>query len=246
MLHAFLKMAWNEFKLFVRQPVGFFFTFAFPVIVLLIFGSIFGNEPVEDFGNKGTVDVSVPGYIGMIIGTIGLLGLPVSLATYREQGVLRRFRATPLHPTVLLAAQVFVNLVMLFVGIGLLLLTGRIIYHLQFPDNIFPIILAILLGGASFFAVGFVLAGLLSTPRTAQAVGMAIFFPMLFLAGGAIPREIFPEGVKKVGEFLPLTHVITLIKDLWFGKGWNTLSLAVLIGLLVISVVISSLTFRWE
>jgi ABC-2 type transport system permease protein len=245
-MRAFLKMAWNEFKLFVRQPVGFFFTFAFPVIVLLIFGSIFGNEPVEDFGGRGTVDVSVPGYIGMIVGTIGMLGLPVSLATYREQGVLRRFRATPLQPSVVLAAQVLVNLFMLFVGIILLVLAGRIVYNLQLPTQILPIILAILLGGASFFALGFVLAGLVSTPRTAQAVGMGIFFPMLFLAGGAIPREIFPEGVKKVGEFLPLTHVITLIKDLWFGRGWNGVSLAVLVGLLVVSVAISTVTFRWE
>jgi ABC-2 type transport system permease protein len=245
-MRAFLKMTLTEFKLFVRQPVGFFFTFAFPLIILFVFGSIFGNEPVEEFGGKGTVDLSVPGYIGMLIGTMGMIGLPVSLATYREQGILRRFRATPLQPTVVLGAQVLVNLMMLLVGIVLLMIVGRLVYNLQLPNNVFLVFVAAILGGVSFFAVGFVLAGLVSTPRTAQAVGMALFFPMLFLAGGAIPREIFPEAVRRVGDFLPLTHVINLIKDVWFGEGWNGVALAVLLGLLVVSVVVSSRTFRWE
>lgn len=245
-MRAFLKMTLVEFKLFIRQPVGFFFTFAFPLIILFVFGSIFGNEPVEEFGGKGTVDLSVPGYIGMLIGTLGMIGLPISLATYREQGILRRFRATPLQPTVVLGAQVLVNLIMLIVGVILLIVVGRLVYNLQLPNSIFLVILAAIIGGVSFFAIGFVLAGLLSTPRTAQAVGMAIFFPMLFLAGGAIPREIMPAAVQRVGDFLPLTHVINLIKDVWFGEGWNMVALAVLLGLLVVSVVVSSRTFRWE
>lgn len=245
-MRAFLKMTLVEFKLFIRQPVGFFFTFAFPLIILFVFGSIFGNDPVEEFGGKGTVDLSVPGYIGMLIGTLGMIGLPISLATYREQGILRRFRATPLQPTVVLGAQVLVNLIMLIVGVILLIVVGRLVYNLQLPNSIFLVILAAIIGGVSFFAIGFVLAGLLSTPRTAQAVGMAIFFPMLFLAGGAIPREIMPAAVQRVGDFLPLTHVINLIKDVWFGEGWNMVALAVLLGLLVVSVVVSSRTFRWE
>lgn len=245
-MRAFLKMTWVEFKLFVRQPVGFFFTFAFPLIVLFIFGSIFGNEPVDTFGGKGTVDISVPGYIGMIIGTLGMIGLPISLATYREQGVLRRFRATPLRPTVVLGAQVLVNLIMLVVGVVLLAVLGILVYGLQLPGALLPVIIAILLGGVSFFAVGFLLAGVVGTPRTAQAVGMAIFFPMLFLAGGALPRQLFPETVRRVGDFLPLTHVVNLIRDLWFGEGWNLTSLAVLAGVFVVSVLVSVRTFRWE
>ena len=245
-MRAFLKMTWIEIKLFVRQPVGFFFTFAFPLLILFIFGSIFGNEPVADFGGRGTVDVSVPGYIGMIIGTLGMIGLPISLATYREQGVLRRFSATPLRPTVVLGAQVLVNLLMMAVGVILLAVLGIAVYHLQLPSTLFPVIVGIIIGSVSFFAVGFLLAGLVGTPRTAQAVGMAIFFPMLFLAGGALPRELFPPAVRRVGDFLPLTHVVNLIRDLWFGAGWNMVALAVLVGVFAISVVVAVRTFRWE
>ena len=245
-MNAFLKMTWIEMKLFAREPVAMFFTFEFPIVILIVFGSIFGNEPVAEFGNLGNVDVSVPGYIGMITGTIGLIGLPIALSNYREQGVLRRLRATPLNPSVILGAQVVMNLVMQVVGVILLFATGLIMYDLQFPDNLVSVAAAILLSGLSFFSLGFVLANLAPTPRTAQALGMGILFPMLFLSGAAMPREILPEGIRKVGEFLPLTHVIELVKGLWYGQGWDTTAVLVLSGIFIACVLISSRTFRWE
>lgn len=245
-MNAFLKMTWIEMKLFAREPVAMFFTFAFPIVILIVFGSIFGNEPVSEFGNLGNVDVSVPGYIGMITGTIGLIGLPIALANYREQGVLRRLRATPLNPSVILGAQVTMNLIMQVVGVILLFATARVVYDLQFPDNLVSVAAAVLLSGLSFFSLGFVLANLAPTPRTAQAIGMGILFPMLFLSGGAMPREILPETIRKVGEFLPLTHVIELVKGLWYGQGWDTTAVLVLSGIFIACLLISSRTFRWE
>lgn len=246
-MRAFLKLTWIEFKLFTREPVGFFFTFAFPIVVLFIFGSIFGNEPSAMFGgDRGNVDVSVPAYVGMIIGTIGLLGLPVGLSTHREQGVLRRFRTTPLKPVTVLGSQVVVNLFMLVAGVIPLIVIGRLVYNLALPDSFVAVFLAILFGAISFFALGFLLAAVLPTARTAQVVGMGLFFPMLFLAGAAMPREMFPETLRKISDFLPLTHVINLIKDAWFGADWNTTSIIVLVVVFVIGVVVSSYTFRWE
>ena len=245
-MNAFLKMTWTEMKLFAREPVAMFFTFAFPIVILIVFGSIFGNEPVAEFGNLGNVDVSVPGYIGMITGTIGLIGLPIALANYREQGVLRRLKATPLNPSVILGAQVAMNLVMQAVGVILLFATARAVYDLQFPERMLSVAAAILLSGLSFFSLGFVLANLAPTPRTAQAMGMGILFPMLFLSGGAMPREILPETIRKIGEFLPLTHVIELVKGLWYGQGWDTTAVLVLTGIFIVCALISSRTFRWE
>jgi len=245
-MNAFLKMTWIEMKLFAREPVAMFFTFAFPIIILIVFGSIFGNEPVVEFGNLGNVDVSVPGYIGMITGTIGMIGLPIALANYREQGVLRRLKATPLNPSIILGAQVAMNLVMQMVGVILLFATARAVYDLQFPAQMLSVAAAILLSGLSFFSLGFVLANLAPTPRTAQALGMGILFPMLFLSGASMPREILPESIRKVGEFLPLTHVIELVKGLWYGQGWDITAVLVLSGIFITCVLISSRTFRWE
>jgi ABC-2 type transport system permease protein len=175
-----------------------------------------------------------------------MLNLPITLATYRENGILRRYRATPLPSRIVLWSQVIVNVVMTGLSVLILFVAGRLLYDLRLPSALLPMVPAILLGGLSFLAVGFVLAGLMPTPRTAQAVGMALFFPMLFLSGAAMPRQIMPETVRQVAEFLPLTHVVKLLEDLWFEGAWNQTSLLVVIGLLIAGLVVSRYTFRWE
>jgi ABC-2 type transport system permease protein len=245
-MRTFLEMTWVEIKLYLREPSAAFFTVVFPLLLLFIFGGIFGNEPSESLGGHGLVDLSVPGYIAMIMGTIGLLSIPVVIATYRENGVLRRFRATPLQSSVILASQVAVSLIMMVISTILLVVAARFIFDLTIPTAVFSLIIAITLASVSFFTLGFVLSGLVPSSRAATAVGMAVFFPMLFLSGAAMPRALFPDFMMTVSEFLPLTHAITLLQDLWNGNGWNGVSLAVIGGMLVVSLLVSARTFRWE
>lgn len=245
-MKPFLKMTWIELKLFMREPVGVFFTLAFPLLLLFIFGSMYGNEPTEFFGGFGSVDVSVPAYIGMIIGTIGLVSLPITLSNYRANGILRRFRATPIQPDTVLWSQVVVSVIMALVGAALLFGAGSLFFDLRFPSVTWGLLPAILISGLSFFALGFVLAGLLPSPRTAQAVGMAVFYPMLFLSGAAMPRLGMPDWLLTISEMLPLTHVVKLLEDLWLRGTWNLVSLAVVVGVLLVCLPVSRRTFRWE
>jgi ABC-2 type transport system permease protein len=245
-MRPFLKLTYLELKLQLREPVGLFFTLAFPVMLMVLFGAIFGNEAEEFLGGYGQVDLSVPGYIGMIIGTIGMLSIPVALSTYREQGILRRLRATPLQSSSVLWSQVATQVVMTAAGVLLLFIVGRTFYDLRIPDGSITIIPAILLSAFSFFAIGFVLAGVMPAARTAQVVGMAMFYPMLFLSGAAMPRSIMPESVRQIAELLPLTHAVVLIEDLWLKGTWNVTSLVVVTVLLILGLVISRFTFRWE
>ncbi|MCA9950805.1 MAG: ABC transporter permease [Anaerolineales bacterium] len=245
-MKSFLKLTWIELKLQTREPVGLFFTLAFPVMLMVLFGTVFGNASDSLFNGFGQVDLSVPGYIGMIIGTIGMVSIPVTLSNYREQGVLRRYRATPLKSGSVLWSQVAVQVVMTAVGIALLLIVGTLFYDLRLPQGNVLIVPAILLGAFSFFALGFVLAGVLPTPRTAQAVGMALFYPMLFLSGAAMPRYMMPENLRQIAEMLPLTHVVILLEDLWFTGTWNLTSIAVIMIVLIFGLIISRYTFRWE
>ena len=101
-MRGFGKLALLEFKLFLREPEAFFFTLIFPLILLFVFGSIFGNQPNEVsfylFGGRGSVDASVPAYMALIIGITGLMLIPYLVATYREKGILRRLRTTPIRP----------------------------------------------------------------------------------------------------------------------------------------------------
>lgn len=245
-MREFWKLTWTEVKLQLREPLATFFTLVFPLMLLVLFGSIYGNEPESFLGGYGQVDLSVPGYIGMIIGTIGMLGLPVTLANYRQQGILRRFRATPLRPEVVLWSQVAVNVIMTVLGVALLTVAGRLLFDLRPPAVTLAMVPAVLVGAFSFFAVGFVMAGLMPTARSAQAVGMALFFPMLFLSGAAMPRQIMPESIQRLAEFLPLTHVVKLLEDLWFRGDWNLVSLGVVSAMLVAGLIVSRHTFRWE
>jgi ABC-2 type transport system permease protein len=240
------KMIIIEFKLFLRQPMAAFFTLIFPLFLLFLFGSIYGNEPSEFLGGRGNVDVSVPGYIAMIIATSGLTNLPIVLTMYREQGILRRYQTSPVSPTTLLLAQVAVSALTAVIGGGLLIVAAVLVYDLILPVSPLATLLAFVLGSLSFLAVGFLLAGILSTSRTATAVGNALLFPMVFLSGAALPRQVLPENIQRIGDWLPLTHVVNLIQDLWYGNGWNLGSLAVVVGVMLLAGLVATRTFRWE
>jgi ABC-2 type transport system permease protein len=217
-------------------------------VLLFLFGSIYGNELTPLFGGYGTVDVAVPAYTAMIIATSGLLSLVITMASYREHGILRRLKATPLRPQAILAAQVIVFFLMTALGMALLVTAGKVVYGLRFAGDPLSVLAAFVLSCMSFFALGFVLAGLLPTARTAQIVAMAFFYPMIFLSGAGLPRELLPEGIKKFAQVLPLTHVVTLLRGLWMGGavGDHLLEVGILSALLIISIVISAKTFRWE
>jgi len=242
------KMTWVEAKLFLREPVGAFFTLVFPLMMLFLFGSIYGNEPSKYFNGYGTIDISVPAYTAMIIATTGLMGLIITITTYREKGVLRRLRTTPLSPLVVLAAQVIVLFLMTLFGMILLVIAGKLVYNMRFEGNILSVLAGFVLSSLSFFAFGFILAGLMPTARTAQVVGMMILYPMLFLSGAGFPRELLPETIKKISTFLPLTYVVNLLRGLWIGEAWSQhiTEVIVLSAMLVIGVLISAKTFRWE
>lgn len=240
------KLTWTELKLQLREPLAAFFTLIFPLMLLVVFGSIFGNEPEAFLGGFGQVDLSIPGYVALIVGTVGLLSIPVTLANYREHGILRRYQATPLRPSTVLWAQVAVNVLMTALGIAILVLAGRLLFDLRPPTMSLAMVPAIAIAAFSFFAIGFMMAGVMPTPRSAQAVGMALLYPMLFLSGAAMPRLIMPETMQRIAEFLPLTHVVILLEDLWFSGDWNLISLGVLALMLLAGLVITRYTFRWE
>lgn len=247
-MRSLWKLTLVETKLYLREPAAAFFTLAMPLMLLFIFGSIYGNQPTPFFGGRGSVDVSVPAYIAMIIGTVGLMGIPISVAAYREFRIWRRYRATPLRPGVILGAYIAVSFVMTLLGALLLILTGKLVYNLRFEGNALSVLAAFTLSALSFFAVGFLVASLAPTARIANAVGMVLYFPNLFLSGATLPKEMFPQAVDQISHLMPLRYVVELLQGLWFGEAWSghLTEVAVLIGMLVVGAILSVRTFRWE
>jgi ABC-2 type transport system permease protein len=243
-----LKLSWVEFKLFLREPVAAFFTLLFPVMLLFLFGSIYGNKASSFFGGYGMVDISVPSYTAMIIASSGLLGLSIAVAAYRETGVLRRLKATPLRPLTILGAQVAVIYVMTIAGMLILIVAGKTVYGLRFGGSVMSVLAAFTLSAMSLFSLGFVVAGLAPTARVAQVVGMVIFYPMIFLSGATIPREVLPETLRQYSQVLPLAHAVSLLRGLWTGGAWGdyTKEVVVLLTLAVLCAIVSARTFKWE
>ena len=247
-MKGFTQLAVVNLKLLVREPITVFFTLAFPVMLVLIFGAMYGNEPAAIFGGYGSMDVSMPGYTALILGSVGLLTVAINTSSYRESGVLRRFRATPLRPVTYIAADVAGTLVMMLAGMVPLLLAGRLIYDVRFEGQPVSVFLAVLLGGLAMFSVGYLIASLAPSARSAQVIGMAIFYPMLFLSGAGMPLEIMPATIRRIADFLPLTYVVKLLRGLWFGETWgqHLLETAVLLGILGICTALAARFFRWE
>lgn len=245
-MRAFQTMLRSEIKLYLREPAATFFTLAFPLMILFVFASIFGNDPDPQLGGRGSVDVSVPGYIGQVIATITLIGLPVTLAAYREHGIFRRLRATPIRPLTIIATHVTVAIFFTAAGVSMLTIAAKVVYDLVTPEAPFCVAVSILLSVLAFAAFGFTLAGIAPSARAAQAVGSAIFFPQLFLSGAALPREIMPRGLERATEYLPLTQVVILITDLWRYGSWNWVAVAVLLAISVGGIALAAGTFRWE
>jgi ABC-2 type transport system permease protein len=242
-------MTWMEAKLFLREPVSAFFTLVFPLVMLFIFGSIYGTKPVPGTDStQGAIGTLIPAFTAMIIGMTGLMPVTITMATYRENGILRRLRTTPVSPLVVMAAQVVVVFIMTSLGVFMLFIAGKLVYHIQFNGNAFSMLGGFALSSLSFFGIGFILAGVIPNARMAQIVAMVLLYPMLIFSGAAWPRELMPAAVHKISEVLPLTYVVNLLRGLWVGEPWGThlLDVSVLVGMLVLGVVISLKTFRWE
>lgn len=247
-MRGFLRLLWVETKIYLRQPEAFFFTLVFPLLLLFLFGSIYGNKPNPFFGGRGTVDFSTPAYMAMIICSTGLLSTAIAVSSYREKGILRRYRATPLRPGLIIASQIVLNFVMTALGAGLLIVAARLAFGLRFPGRAGEVAAAFVLCSLSFFAAGFLVASVARTARAAYIIGMVLYFPNLFLSGATFPKEMFPPAVKSAARFIPLTHVVNLLQGLWFGQPWGrfaaeTVFLAVL---LVAGAAVSAAAFRWE
>jgi ABC-2 type transport system permease protein len=236
------KLTWIEVKLFAREPIAVVFAFAFPLVVLLVLAGAFGSEPNPDFGGVAGIDYYVPGYLAVVIASIGLIGLPVHLASLRERGVLRRLRASSVSMTNVFGAQTAVHVAMAALGGAVLLVAASVVYDVHAPSSVAGVALGFGVGALSFVAFGFLLGSLAPTARAAQAIGLVLFFPMWLLSGAGPPRGVMTQTMRQLSDLLPLTRVVTAIQEPWLGTGSNTSELVVLSALFAAAVVVTAWT----
>lgn len=237
-----------ETKRVFRNFPTVFFGLAFPVMMLLIFGGIFGNDPAEKFGGLGTVDVSVPAYIGLVLAVAGLMSFPLGMIEYRSRGFLRRLRATPARPSAFLVSQVIANAIVCLLGVALLVAVGAIVYDLSTPEHPWALAGLVLMAAVAMFGIGLLIASIARTEATGLVLANLIYFPMIFLTGATVPLEIMPASMRDVADALPLTYAVDALKWAWLDTGGDGLTKALLVmgGTVVVSGAVSLKWFRWE
>ena len=133
-----LRLALLELRLLAREPAVAVSLIGFPAVTVLVLAGVFGQSPDPEFGGAVPSDHYIVGYIGVVLAALGLITLPVRLATYRELGVTRRFRASGLSGPVMVASEIILGAVLGTVSAAVVLAAGAAVYGLSMPEDPLP------------------------------------------------------------------------------------------------------------
>jgi len=248
MLRGLWALTWLEIKIFVREPLGLIGTVAIPVIFVAL-GRMFGRAArLEPGGVRDLVTIDLPIFASIFIALSAVLSLVTIVSIYRESGILKRLRATPLRPHTILTAHVLAKLVFTALTLAAMAAAGR----RYIPDGMHgPFLafgLALIFSTVSIVSMGFLIASLVPTARFAQPIGTLFLYPMLGVAGLFVPVAALPPGLQLVSRFVPLTYVVSLLRGIWREEGWirHAGDVAALTLVFVVCTILSARVFRWE
>jgi ABC-2 type transport system permease protein len=218
-MSALAALTRTEARLLSREWAAMLFAFVFPPVTLLVLAGAFGDVPDEAFGNELPSDFYVTGYLGVPLGAIALIGLPVVLASYRERDVLRRFAAFGVRTVSVVTAQALVTAALVVVAAGTVLAVAAPTYGVPSVDDPLGVSAGFLMGTVTLITLGMALGLAVKTARAAQAVGLLAFFPMWLLSGGGPPPDVMSAPMRTIADVLPLTHAVAAIREPWLGTG---------------------------
>jgi ABC-2 type transport system permease protein len=244
---AFRKLVRYEFVLTRRTLSRGLIGLGIPLVLLVVLGSIPKlTQPDPALGGLSFIEVYIPTLIGFDIAFIGIMSLPGPLATYREQGILRRLSTTPIPPAWLLGAQLVVNLTIAVVGILVLVVVAMVRFGMAVPKSSPGFILAILLTMVAIFAIGLLVAALVNGASAAQTFGGLVFAPLMFFAGLWVPIAALPVQIRDISTWTPLGAAAKAIQDAMQTGFPPVSSLLVLAAYAVVFGWLAARFFRWE
>ena len=234
------RLVQAELRLMMRDPLVLTFVVAFPIVTMLIIGGAFGTQPDRAFDFVNPAHWYVASYLTVVIAAMGLVMLPVHLASYRERGVLRRFAAAGFPRWSFPISQLIVGLATTTVSCALLLVVAAPVYGIPPLHAWWRVTAALALGSIAFVSLGVLLGSVLPSARSAQAVGLLIFFPSFLLGAGGPPPHVMGSVVRQVAGPLPLTLLTNAVREPWLGLGSATGSLAAVAALAVAATVLAA------
>ena len=244
---ALARLTVTEFKLFLREPMLVFWGIAFPLLLLIILGSIPALKETHP-GYKGltVLDTYVPILVVLTLALLGYIAMPYVLVGYREQGILRRLKTTPVGPSRVLAAQLLINFGSAAVIVALMLVVGRLGFAVPFPLAPGIWVVVALLAAAGTLAVGLFIAAVAPTARVAQAIGSILFYPLMFFSGLWLPIPSMPPVLQHISHATPLGAAWESFQNAALGHWPPALALLTMVAYPVAFGLAAARLFRWE
>jgi ABC-2 type transport system permease protein len=235
----------GEQRVFWRNREGAFFVFLFPIVFLLLLGSVYDGT-IDGYEAS---DLLLVGLLGYGAANTAFAGLAIMLVIRREGGLLKRIRSTPLPGATYLLAVLLSLLVVFLLQSAAMFALGISVFGADGPGDIVSLLAVMLLGVAAFAGMGFAAAALIRSADGASAVINLILLPMAFISGSFVPTQEYPEWLQTLGDVLPLKHLIDLLRGvyldgmpIWDAPG----SVAVVAAWGLAGALVAARRFGWE
>jgi ABC-2 type transport system permease protein len=242
------QLTWLEIKIFVREPLGLFGTVGIPVLVFLGLGRVMRAAATPASPEEAFLRAGLPVFAAILMAISAVVSLVTVIAIYREGGILKRLRATPLSPTVILSAHVLVKLIFTILTLAIMVLLGRRYFPPGAPVPLFSYAVALTFTTWAILSIGFFIASIVPTARFAQPLAAIILYPMIVVSGLFFPVSVLPQWMQVAARALPLGYAVSLLDGIWRGQGWasHVGDVAALALFFLAFTAISSRMFRWE
>jgi len=248
-MRGLLKLTWLEIKIFLREPMGVFGTIGMPVLMFVVISRLAsGGGQRQARGMNNFLRMELPVLVAVFITISAVLSLVTIVSIYREGGILKRLRATPLRPWTILAAHVLVKLLFSAATVVLMLLAGRRYLPPDVDVRAVDFGVAVVISTWSILSIGFLIASLVPTARFANLIGAAIVYPMVPFSGLLFPVTLLSSPLQTLAAWLPLTYAVSLLQGIWRGDPWlaHADNVAALVVVFVVCTALSAKLFRWE
>ena len=247
-MRIFVHQLRAEQRLFWRNKEAAFFTFFLPLILFLLLGTIFGDEHVGD-SNEPFIDHLLAGILGYGAMSTGFAGLAITLVIRREDGILKRLRATPLPPWAYVGAVLTSTFVVFAIEAVLLVVLGRLAFDASLPSLPGSLIVGLALGIAAFSALGVAMTSLVRSAEGSSAVVNAVALPLAFISGSFTSEHSLPDFLRTISEFFPLIWLVRIVRGVFVdGEAiWaHPRAVAMVAAWGAAGVALALRRFRWE
>lgn len=247
-MNKFFTMLKTQIKLSFRGMDMIIFALCMPVVMLILLGMLYGNQPAFDNADYSFLEQSFGAISTIAICAGGVMGLPLVISDYRQKKILKRFQVTPSSPTLILAVQIGIYAIYSLSALGLIYLVSTLCFGVRLQGAFLPFMGSFFLVMISMFSIGMLVGGLSPNMKTASILASLLYFPMLIFSGATLPYEVMPGSLQKIADLMPLTQGIKLLKATSLGLPVEGVlfPLVVMVVITILCGGISIKYFKWE